>query len=335
MPGRHTTMQRPSRAGPILAAVAAFAVIVALGVYLAPRLTEESDASGCEDTKEIAIAAPPDLTPAMATATEAMAEDDGDSACFELSVSTVFPDSSVSQINANTNSTPTVWILDTKARMADLEPEAREHTRVVGSAGNTPIVLGIGQRTSHAPPASWEAAFESSEFVLPSPSSSVASAMAIAALGAEGDDIDAVLADVADRQAAAGLPIPDTSTLLRSTHRTFGPAYWFPVTEQQYVALRMRRASWQMTALLPESGTTVLDYPIVVRTDADTDTAKVADQLSSFLSAIDGTSLLGEKGFRAPGGEIVNGAALGPLSKVLQPTTSVPELVSAWDLAED
>jgi hypothetical protein len=334
MPGRHTTTKRPSRAGPVLAAIVAVAVIVALGVYLAPRLTAESDASGCGESKEIAIATPPDLASAMMSATETMAEDGGSSACFELSVNTVFPDSSVSQINANTNSTPTVWILDTKARLSDLEPGARQHAKVVGNAANTPIVIGIGQRASHRPPATWKDAFESSEFVLPSPSTSVASAMAIAALAAEGDDIDAVLADVAHRQAASGLPVPDTSTLLRSTHRMFGPAYWFPVTEQQYVGIRMRRASWQLTALLPESGTTVLDYPIVVRSDADTDTAKVADELATFLSTIDGTSLLGERGFRAPNGEIVNGGALGPVSKVLQPTTSVPELVSAWDRAE-
>jgi hypothetical protein len=333
MPGRHTTSKGPSRAGPVLAAIVAVAVIVALGVYLAPRLTAESEASGCDDSEEIAIAAPPDLAPTLMTATEAMAEDDGDNACFDLSVNTVFPDSSVSQINANTNSTPTVWILDTKARLSDLEPEAREHTKLIGNAGNTPIVIGIGQRTSHTPPATWEEAFDSSEFVLPSPSSSVASAMAIAALGAEGDDIDALLADVAERE-AAGPPVPDTSTLLRSTHRTYGPAFWFPVTEQQYVALRMRRASWQMTALLPESGTTVLDYPIVVRSDADSDTAKVASELSTFLSTIDGTSLLGEHGFRSPNGEIVNGGALGPVSKVLQPTTSIPELVATWDRAE-
>jgi hypothetical protein len=329
MPGRHTTTKRPSRVGPILAAIVAVAGIVALGIYLAPRLTAESEASGCDDSKAIAIAAPPELASAMAVATEDMT---GDSGCFDLSVNTVFPESVVSQINANTNNTPTVWIMDTKARLSDLEPEARDHTRIVGNAGNTPIVIGIGQRTSQTPPATWEQAFTSSEFVLPSPSSSIASAMAIAALGAEGDDVDGILSDIARRQ--QHISVPDTDTLLRSTHRTYGPAYWFPVTEQQFLAVGMRQASWQMTALLPESGTTVLDYPIVVRSNADPDTAKVANQLASFLTTVDGMALLGEKGFRAPHGEIVNGGALGPLNKVLQPTTSVPQLIAAWDRAE-
>jgi Bacterial extracellular solute-binding protein len=334
MPGRHTTAKRPSRAGPILAAVIAVAVIVALGAYLAPRLTAESNASGCDEPQKVAIATPPDLRAAMVRTTAAMDEEGVTDDCLALTVGTVYPDSSVSQINANSNTTPTIWVLDTKARLAELEPDARDHVQVVGSAANTPIVMMASQRASHTPPGSWQAAFDDEIFVFPNPSSSIASAMAIAALTAEGADVDEVLADLAARLAAVDEPIPDLDALLRRARHPFGVRRWFPATEQSFVDLRMRHASWQLTALLPETGTTILDYPVIVRTDADDATGAAARQLTSFLSDTNGRALLGEHGFRAPDGEIVNAGSLSQNMKVLPAPTGLAELTDAWNEAQ-
>jgi|GEM_PF-3269625 hypothetical protein len=335
MPGRHSTTKRPSRAGPILAAVIAVVVIVALGVYLAPRLTESSNASGCDEPQAITVATPPDLRPAMVRVVASMHENGVTDACLELTVSSVYPDSSVSQINANSNSTPTIWVLDTKARLAELEPQARDHAQVMGSAANTPAVVVASQRASHTPPPSWEAAFADDDFVFPNPSSSIASAMAIAALSAEGADVPAVLTDVAERLASADEPIPDVTDMLRGAHRRFGVIRWFPATEQQFVSIRMRHASWQIVGLLPETGTTVLDYPVVVRTDGNGDTAAAAEQLTNFLSNTSGRSILGENGFRAPDGEVVNAGSLGQNLKVLPAPTGLADLSAAWSEAMD
>jgi hypothetical protein len=57
MPGRHTTTRRRSRAGPILAAIVAVAMLIALGFYLVPRLTADRDDDG-DGAKQITIAAP-------------------------------------------------------------------------------------------------------------------------------------------------------------------------------------------------------------------------------------------------------------------------------------
>jgi Bacterial extracellular solute-binding protein len=333
MQGRHSTTKRPSRAGPILAAVVAVAVIVALGVYLAPRLTEESNASGCDDPTQVAIASPPDLQPAMVRVVAAMDEADVSDSCVELTVSSVYPDSAISQINANTNSTPTIWILDTKARLADLEPAARDHAQIAGSAANTPVVLVPTHTASQAPPASWEAAFDDESFILPNPSSSIASAMAVGALSAEGAEVQETLTAVATRLATSDERLPDLDGLLRSAHRRFAPIRTFPATEQQFVALLMRRVSWQITGLVPRTGTMVLDYPVVARTDAAGNTAGVARQLTEFLSSTTGKSLLGEHGFRAPDGEIVNAESLSEEIKVLPPPTGLAELTTAWDEA--
>lgn len=335
MPGRHTTTRRPSRAGPILAAAVAVAVIVALGIYLAPRLTASSDASECDDEQQVSIAVPIDLTPSIRAAVEAMSRSDSSDACIDLSVNTVYPDSSMSQINGNANTTPTVWILDSKARMALLEPKARNQVRVMGSAATTPILLGASRNASHTPPPSWSAAFEHEDFVLPEPARHSAGAFALAALSADNDgaDIAPVLEEVAARQADAEDPVPHTKVLVRESHREFGPVRWFPVTEQEWVTFRMRRVNWDLTAFLPKSGTTVLNYPVVTRTDSEVAT-QAAEQLLEFLGSSAGSAHLGDRGFRAANGELLNAASLDEKFEVLPAPSNLDELLTAWGDAQ-
>jgi Bacterial extracellular solute-binding protein len=330
MPGRHTTTKRPSRAGPILAAIVAVAVIVALGIYLAPRLTEQSDASGCEEPERVSVAAPRDLTPAIRAAVTAMAEPD---ACVTLTVSTVYPESSLAQIDQSLNSTPTIWILDSRIRLGELSPEVRGQLEPIGSAATTPIVLGASVNASDTPPPTWRAAFEDGDFVLPDPATAPAGAFAIAALSAEreGADIEPVLEEVAARQAEDDLPVPDTDVLIRESRRQFGPRRWFPVTEQEYIAWRMLRVNWDLTAMLPESGTIVLDYPIVTRTEWES-ASKVARELAEFLTET-GSSALGDFGFRGPDGSLINAASL-PGLKALRPPIDLNQLITAWSDAQ-
>jgi hypothetical protein len=332
MPGRHSTAKRPSRAGPILAAVVAVAVIVALGVYLAPRLTEKSDASGCDEAQVIAVAAPGDLAPAMRAAAAAMPSAD---TCTKLSVSTVYPESSLSQIDQQSDTLPTIWILESKARLPELDPTIRGQIRVLGSAATTPIVLGASQNASQDAPASWREAFESDDFVLPDPASSPASTFALAALAAEDEDADIapVLEAVAERQAATGATVADTDYLLRESRRQHGPVTWFPVTEQEYAALKLLRINWDLTALLPASGTTVLDYPILARTGS-ADALDAAKRLLEFLQSTSGQTAIGEAGFRGADGKVLSSASLNGVLKVLPSPASLNEPLTAWSDAQ-
>lgn len=332
MQGRHSTTKRPSRAGPILAAVVAVAVIVALGVYLAPRLTEKSDASGCDEEQRVSVAVPDDLTPAIRVVAAAVRRA---KPCRTLSVSTVYPESSLSQISGDTVTSPTIWILDSKSRLGQLAPEVRARTELLGSAAATPIVIAVSDNASHTAPPTWRAAFESDDFVLPNPASSPAGAFAIAALSSEskGADLRPLLEEVARRQVEDEAVLNDTDFLLRQSRRLFGPVRWFPVTEQQFVALSTRRINWELAALLPESGTTVLDYPIVARRDSEP-AVDAARDLVKILDTSAGTSALGEAGFRSADGKLLNAAALTPNLKILPPPANLTELLTAWSDAQ-
>lgn len=335
MPGRHTTAKRPSRTGPILAAIVAVAVIVALGVYLAPRLTAESKDADCHQDESVAIAAPQDIAHAMRVTAETMTATGESDPCVSISVSTVYPDSSLSQISANSNSTPTIWILDSSARLNELEPDVREKAVVVGKAATTPIILVAAPGVSDPEPASWRDAFTSDEFIMHNPADAAPEAMyALAALAAEapGADLTSALTDVIARLDRLGQDVPTNVQLLRRAQSGFGEPHLFPVLEQVYTRVIRGHPAWQdMTLLVPETGTTVLDYPIVVRNDADGAAIDVAEQLVEFVSTPDGNAAIAASGFRSPDGLIINGTSMATQFKTLRMPASLTQLVSTWD----
>src|SRR5262245_47211779 len=336
MPGRHTTTRRRSRAGPVLAAIVAVAVIVALGVYLAPRLTADGGSDDCGGADEVAVAVPVELTPPI-TATVRSMQESGSDLCAEVDVSTIYPDSSLTQISSNSNRTPTVWVLDSSARLAELSSDVRQDVKVVGKAATTPIILVASQQISRSIPRSWRDAFASSHFYMRPPSNSSPEALfALAALTAENPDTDftATLTDVIRRVNAVDDGPLSYRRLIWESQREFGPARLFPVTEQTYVRVSNHHANWQLIPLVPETGTAVLDYPVVVRGEADEAAVDVAQQLTDFVATPIGNSAIANAGFRGPNGRIINVTSIAKPFKVLPTTAGLEQLMAAWNEAQ-
>lgn len=336
MPGRHTTTRRPSRAGPVLAAIVAVAVIVALGVYLAPRLTAEGGGGDCDGAGEVAVAVPVELTPPM-TATVRSMQESGSDLCAAVKVSTVYPDSSLTQISSNSNLTPTVWVLDSSARLAELPADVRQNIEVVGKAATTPVILVASQQISRSTPRSWRDAFASPHFYMRPPSDSSPEALfALAALTAENPDTDltATLADVVRRVNAVDDGPLSYRRLIWESQRDVGPARLFPVTEQTYIRVSNHHTNWQLTPLVPATGTMVLDYPVIVRDDADRAAVDAAQQLTDLVATPIGNSAIANAGFRGPNGQILNVTSIAKPYKVLPAPAGLKELMAAWDKAQ-
>jgi Bacterial extracellular solute-binding protein len=336
MPGRHTTTRRPSRAGPVLAAIVAVAVIVALGVYLAPRLTAEEGDGECGGADQVAVAVPVELTAPM-TATVGSMQESGSDLCAKVDVSTVYPDSSLTQISSNSNTTPTVWILDSSARLAELSSDVRQRIQVVGEAAATPVILVASQQISGPMPRSWRDAFGTSHFYLRSPSNSSPEALfALAALTAEdpGADLTATLTDVITRVNAVDDGPLGYGRLIWESHRDYGPARLFPVTEQTYVRVSNHHPNWLLNPLVPATGTVVLDYPVIVRDDADQAALDAAQQLTDFVATPTGNSAIANAGFRGPNGQILNVTSLAKPYKVLPTPAGLNELMATWNDAQ-
>jgi len=337
MPGRHTTSRRPSQAGPITAAVFAVALVVALGVYLAPRLTAEGGDGDCKGAGQVSVAAPEDLAGAMRATVQTMQADAGSAPCATIDVATVYPDSSLNQITSNSNSTPTVWILDSSARLAELKPAVRKQVEVVGKAAATPIILVASRQTSQTPPASWKNAFASDDFYMHPPSISTPEALfAIAALSAEDPDTDlpAELTPLASRLNALDEDLPSNREMIRQSQYEFGPARLFPVTEQTFAQVANNHTDWQLTPMLPDTGTVLLDYPVVVRTDADPAAVNTAKQITDYVSSPLGNSALATAGFRGPNGRILNMAAYTKPYELFPTPAGLSQLMDAWAEAQ-
>jgi hypothetical protein len=336
MPGRHTTTRRPSRAGPVLAAIVAVAVIVALGVYLAPRLTADGGGDDCDGAGEVAVAVPVELTPPL-TATVRSMQESGADLCAAVNVSTVYPDSSLTQISSNSNLTPTVWVLDSSARLAELPSDVRQKVEVVGKAATTPVILVASQRISRSTPRSWRDAFASGHFYMRPPSnSSPETLFALAALTAENPnaDLTAILAGVIRRVNAVDDGPLSYRRLIWESQRDFGPARLFPVTEQTYVRVSNHHTNWQLTPLVPATGTMVLDYPVIVRDDADQEAVDAAQRLTDLVATPTGNSAIANAGFRGPNGQILNVTSIAKPYKVLSPPAGLKGLMAAWDKAQ-
>ena len=337
MPGRHTTSRRPSRAGPIFAAIVAVAVIVALGGYLAPRLTADGGGSECEGADEVSIATPADLAPALNATVRSMAEEPDAEPCATVNVATVYPDSSLNQISSNSNTTPTVWILDSSARLAELEPKVRQQVKVIGKAAVSPIILVASLRTSQTAPDSWRDAFESDDFYMHAPSSSSPESLfAIAALAAEDPktDVEDTLTDVAVRLDELEEALPSSGRMIRQSQQEFGPPRLFPVTEQTYARVSNNHTDWQLTPVLPQTGTVILDYPIVVRNDADPAAVDAAESLTAYVATSSGNSDLAAAGFRGPNGRILNTAAYTEQFETFSTPAGIADLMTAWGEAQ-
>jgi hypothetical protein len=335
MPGRHTTTRRRSRAGPIFAAIVAVAMLIALGFYLAPRLTADRGDDACDAT-QVAIAAPADLSRAIGATVGAMFEDPGSDSCVSVDVSTVDPGRSLAQIASDANPTQTVWILDSSARLAEPTADVRRQVDLVGRAAETPIILVASRTASQSPPGSWRAAFASDDFYLHPPSNAKPESLfALAALAAEdpGADLTAILTDVVERIDGLDSELPRNSRLIRQAQRESGPERLFPVTEQKYARASNNHADWKLNPVLPETGTVILDYPIVVRDDTDPAAVDTAERLTEFVATSSGDSALATAGFRSPNGQILNAAAYTEPYEVLPTPLGLSELLATWNEA--
>jgi hypothetical protein len=106
------------------------------------------------------------------------------------------------------------------------------------------------------------------------------------------------------------------------------------VTEQTYARVANNHTDWQLTPLLPETGTVILDYPIVVRNDADPAAVDVAESLTSYVATSSGNSALATAGFRGPNGRILNTAAYIEQFETFPTPAGITDLMTAWGEAQ-
>lgn len=263
----------------------------------------------------------------------------GDAGC-SVSVEAAAPRAVVSGLggersqDAPAGGHPDLWVPDTSAWLSQLPSGLAG--RPTWSLAKTPVVLA-GHAGGPAPQ-TWLAAMQSGQAQMLDPRSSGAGMGTLAALHAEavrgdttGTDLSGWLVGAA--QSAKGRPVDDAGVLDAVAAGRGGYAQWVPSTEQRYLQHEQGGAG-RLTAQVPRSGTTLLDYPVVATTQGDSAGAasSVAAALAGRMSSESGTRRLAEAGFRPVSGVPIDvPRALGPVTElgVVQPD-AVQGLVRTW-----
>jgi hypothetical protein len=344
MPGRHAAAPaggarrraavrgaRPRTRG--VAVVLAVAVLFVVAGWSA--VTSLGAGSACEDGQNLTLAASPEIAPLVEAVVspadgEAVQTEDG----CGVTVQWTDPDAALAAIHAGEHA-PDLWIPDTSAWLLRLPPAVPD--REPRSVAKTPVVLA-GPSDAERPP-TWLAALSERGARMLDPSASGASVGALAALHAEavqGDTSGTALSHwlVATAQAAPEYSFSDVDLLNNAANGGDLAAGWFPTTEQRFVDAAEEATGGGFAAAVPQSGTVLLDYPLVPIATGERGAAAVeaAQLVTDRLRSPAGVRRLEEAGFRPPSGAPTDvEGGIGPVHEigVVQPD-AVAKLLNTW-----
>ena len=219
---------------------------------------------------------------------------------------------------------PDVWVPEAHFLATDayLGPATRPQL-LVKSLAHTPVLLVGGKAGQQF--ASWGDAEASGLVTVPNPESSVAGALAVTAPVAEARAVGRT------REASRQLMVPfaqaQGARTVEGEDATVQPAM-FPrrsprlvvATEQQLTTVDGRA---DLRDLTPAVGAPVLDFPLLVSSDASQGSRALARALTEHLGSTQGSSLITDEGLRAP----ADGDALRPPA-----AKTIAEAVRSWSV---
>ena len=290
-----------------------------------------SGGSGCESGEHLTLAASPDIAPVVQGVVspsdgEALETDDG----CEVTVQWSDPDEVLAAIHAGEHA-PDLWIPDTSAWLERLPPALRD--RQARPVATTPVVFAgpPGARR----PATWLAALSQPDARMLDPNASGASVGALAAMQAEavnGPTGDTALSRwlVATAKSAPEHSYSDEDLLNNAANGGEVGGGWFPTTEQRFAdAVEEAPAGGRFKdAVVPRSGTVMLDYPLAPVATGEKASAAVeaATLVGDRLASAEASRRLQAAGFRTASGDPTD--TEGEVG-VVEPD-AVAEMLNTW-----
>ncbi len=303
MPGRHTApntvgrRQRP-RFGKWIAAAAILVLVVGLGVFAFNKVF-----GGCGEVEQFTVAADPSIAPVISKVVDATSADD--LGCANLQVQST-PSATVAANLAKPEDAPALWIPDSTlwtvkaskstGALLDMASQSLASTpaAVVTKQGDTPFFD------------TWLSVLRLEGLRLGDPlTDSVADAPVLGALAeaeqgkSDQSAITAALVPIAQAQ-MTNKQRQSSDERLGEVTRQGGVAV---STEQQMLDYNARNAGANLAGTVPQTGSFVLNYPMVVTAPPGTshDNAKESGiALAAALASESGKKILSDSGFRGP-----------------------------------
>lgn len=281
---------------------------------------EASSSDGCADFRSVDVAVAPEMYGVVVAALADVTPD-----CVQVDPA-MRSGMEVSRGASMGGTLPDVWIPE--AHFVTTEAFLGSATRprlLVRSLATTPVLLVGGNAARQFP--SWGEAEASGLVTVPDPESSTAGALALTAPEAEARVVGRTRAEA--RQLMVPFAQAQSARTVRGMDTTVRPAMFVRrsprlvvTTEQQ---LQTDAGRPDLRDLTPPVGAPVLDFPLMVSSDAAPGSRALARALAAHLRSEDGRSLIAGEGLRAPGGR--EGDTLRPPA-----ARAIAEAVFSWSV---
>jgi hypothetical protein len=312
-------------------------LVLSLGaVFVVRSFGSSSGADGflgggsCKDPVQIQLHTTPELQPQLESAAKALStKKDSSAPCLQFTITAVPSATDAKNIASGSDNRPDLWVPDSSLWVAQADDGQTVPTIAVPSIATSPLVL-VGRKGSFANTSSWLGSFDGLQPALLDPLTTSAGALTLLSIGAEraktsttNNQVAAVMVPIAQRLGSMPKPYTDPTGLFGRAAQDNSDVV-VPASEQSFVQFQEGHPDVQLKAIVPQTGTLVLDYPIAVT--AKSNTAAVTDAAKSLAEEMLSDSLSqarDDAGFRdALLSPLSGGRGVGDVTPLTKPTAA-------------
>ena len=313
-------------------------LVLSLGaVFVVRSFGSESGADGflggksCDDPTQIRLSTTPELQPQLESAAKSLGtKDNNDSPCLQFTISAA-PSAKVAQEVKNGNDNgPDLWVPDSSLWIAQADDGQTVPAIAVPSVASSPLVL-VSRSENFANTSSWLSSFAPpTSPALLDPLTQSPGTLALLSIASERAKTSAtdlqtagVLIPLAQRLGSMAKPYTDVNGLFGRANQD-GSNVVVPASEASFVKYQEEHPEAQLKAVLPRTGTLVLDYPVLVTARSNNEAVTEAGKALAAEMLTDAAGQArDDAGFRDPQlSPLGGGRGVGDVTQLTKPTTA-------------
>ncbi|MBB5841451.1 VWA domain-containing protein [Kribbella italica] len=315
-------------------------LVLSLGaVFVVRSFGSESGADGllggkCDEPTQVKLSTTPEFQPQLDQATKALMAKGGEDGnpCLQFTITAAQSASVAQEISTAGDNRPDLWVPDSSLWVGRADDGESIPSIAVPSLATSPLVL-VGRSDNFANTSSWLGLFATTQPALLDPGKQSSGALALLAVQAEraktsasNSQVAKVLVPLAQRLGSMPKPYTEVSGPL-SRASSEGSSVVVPMSEQAFVKYQDDNPAAPLKAIVPRSGTLLMDYPVVVTAKNNAEAITEAGKALGEQMLSDGVSQSrDDAGFRdalmSPLGE---GRGVGDITQLTKPTASAIE----------
>lgn len=321
-------------------------LVLSLGaVFVVRSFGSESGADGflggksCDDPTQIRLSTTPEVQPLLESAAKSLAAKKDDStSCLQFTISAAPSAKVAKDVAGSTDNRPDLWVPDSSLWVAQADDGQKVPTIAVPSIATSPLVL-VGRSDNFADTSSWLGVFSRAEPALLDPLSQSPGALALLAVQAErqktsatDNQVAAVVVPTAQKLGSMAKPYTDVNGLFSRAGQA-GSGLVVPASEQSFVKYQNEHPDSELKAIVPRTGTLLLDYPVVVTSQTNDEVYSDAGKaLAAELISNAAGAARDDAGFRDPlTSELGGGRGVGTITRLTAPSAvAVNKTLLSW-----